>query len=305
MKVLIAGGTGLLGTALTKSLSADNHETFILTRRIPKHANQFQWDGTTTTGWGHLINEVDAVVNLTGFGVEHWPWTKRQKQKFIDSRVIPGRALVSAVQNAARRPRVFLQVSGINRYGLRGAGIADESTPPAGDFLAQITVKWEDVTKPLEELGVRRVITRNAVVLARRGGLFPLMALPVRLFFGGKFGDGKQATPWIHLADHTNAMRFLLDNENARGPYNLISPQPASNAEFMHMIAKILHRPYWFHIPAFLLRIPLGEMSVLLTEGRYAQPKRLIESGFQFRFGNLEDAMEDLLIRKIPDKSGM
>jgi hypothetical protein len=111
--------------------------------------------------------------------------------------------------------------------------------------------------------------------------------------------------PWIHATDHTNAMRFLLENENASGPYNLIAPVPVSNAEFMRTVAETLHRPYWFHIPAFLLRIPLGEMSVLLTEGRYAQPKRLIELGFQFRFGNLEHAMEDLLIRKIPVKSGI
>ena len=304
MKVLIAGGAGFIGTGLTKSLVSDNHEVLILTRHTPQRPNQFQWDGTTTTGWGHLVNEVDAVVNLTGFGLEHWPWTKRQKQKFIDSRVIPGRALVSAIQNASRRPRVLLQASGINYYGLRGTVIADESTPPADDFLAQIPVKSEAATQPVEELGVRRVITRNAVVLARRGGLFPLLALSTRLFFGGKFGDGKQAMPWIHATDHTNAIRFLLENENASGPYNLIAPVPVSNAEFMRTVAETLHRPYWFHVPAFLLRIPLGEMSVLLIEGRSAHPKRLIELGFQFRFGNLEHAMEDLLIRKIPVKSG-
>lgn len=297
MKVLIAGGTGFLGTALTRSLSGDKHETFILTRHSPKHSNEVQWDGKTTTGWGHIVNEVDAVVHLTGFGLEHWPWTKRQKQKFIDSRVLPGRALVSALQNASHCPRVFLQASGINYYGLHGPGIADESTHPADDFLAQIPVKSEATTQPVEELGVRRVITRNAVVLARRGGLFPLLALSTRLFFGGKFGDGKQAMPWIHARDHTNAMRFLLENENASGPYNLISPEPTSNAQFMSTLAKVLRRPYWFHIPAFLLRIPLGEMSVLLTAGRYAQPKRLIELGFQFRFGKLKDAMEDLLTR--------
>jgi uncharacterized protein len=305
MKVLIAGGAGFLGAALTKSLVSDNHEVLVLTRHTPRRPNQFQWDGVTTTGWGHLVNEVDAVVNLTGFGLEHWPWTKRQKQKFIDSRVFPGRALVSAIQNASGRPRVFLQASGINYYGLRGTDIADESTPPADDFLAQIPVKSEAATQPVEELGVRRVITRNAVVLARRGGLFPLLTLSTRLFFGGKFGDGKQAMPWIHATDHTNAIRFLLENENASGPYNLIAPVPVSNAEFMRTVAETLHCPYWFHIPAFLLRIPLREMSVLLTEGRYAEPKRLIELGFQFRFGNLEHAMEDLLIRKIPVKSGM
>jgi hypothetical protein len=238
---------------------------------------------------------MDAVVNLTGFGLEHWPWTQKQKQKFIYSRVLPGLALASAIQNAARRPRVFLQTSGINRYGLRGETTADESTPPADDFLAQLTVKWEDATKLVEELGVRRVIVRNAVVLARNDGLFPLMALAPRLFLGGKFGDGNQAMPWIHIADQTRAMRFLLENENARGPFNLISPEPTSNAEFMQAVAKALHRPYWFHVPEILLRLVLGEMSVLLTEGRYSQPKRLIESGFRFQFGKLQDALEDLL----------
>ncbi|MGZ9163955.1 MAG: NAD-dependent epimerase/dehydratase family protein, partial [Anaerolineales bacterium] len=116
MKVLIAGGAGFLGTALTKSLINDHHEVLVLTRHTPKRPNQFQWDGATTSSWGHLIHEVDAVLNLTGVGLEHWPWTKRQKQKFIDSRVVPGRALVSAIQNASRRPKVFLQISGINHY---------------------------------------------------------------------------------------------------------------------------------------------------------------------------------------------
>jgi uncharacterized protein (TIGR01777 family) len=178
---------------------------------------------------------------------------------------------------------------------LRGEGRADESTPPAADFLAQLTVKWEEATKSVEELGVRRVIARNAVVLARNGGLFPLMALAPRFFFGGKFGDGKQAMPWIHIVDQTKAMRFLLENENAQGPFNLISPEPGSNAEFMRAVARALRRPYWFHVPGFLLRLVLGEMSILLTEGRYSQPKRLIELGFRFQFGELEDAMEDLL----------
>jgi uncharacterized protein (TIGR01777 family) len=295
MKVLIAGGSGFLGTALKNSLLKANHDVFILTRRNSKDVHEIQWDGKTPSGWGRLINEMDAVVNLTGVGLEHWPWTKRQKQRFVDSRVLPGLALVSAIQNAARRPRVFLQTSGVNRYGLRGQAIADESTPPSVDFLGQLTVKMEEATAPVEELGVRRVIARSAVVLASHRGMFPLMSLAPRLFFGGKFGDGKQAMPWIHIEDQTNAMHFLLENEDARGPFNLISPEPTSSAEFMRIVCKVLHRPYWFHVPRFLLRLMLGEMSVLLTEGRYARPKRLIELGFRFRFGKLENAIEDLL----------
>ena len=304
MKVLIAGGSGFLGKALTNSLRRDNHEVITLTRRASRSSDQIQWDGKTTDGWGHIVNEVGAVVHLTGFGLEHWPWTQKLKQRFVDSRVLPGLALVSAIERASRRPKVFLQSSGVNRYGLRGVGIADETTPPGDDFLAQMTVPWETVTERLENLGVRRVVTRNAVVLDKNGGLLTLIALPVRLFFGGKFGNGKQALPWIHLVDYVNAVRFLLENENAQGPYNLISPTPTSNADFMRAVAKALRRPYWFHIPAFLLKLPLGEMSVLLTEGRYSQPKRLIELGFQFQFGELENAMEDLLVRTNTGQSG-
>ncbi len=295
MKVLIAGGSGFLGSALRASLAADRHDVFILTRQPPKRAGDVHWDGKTIDGWGKVINDMDAVVNLTGFGLEHWPWRRGQKQKFVDSRVLPGLALASAIESASRRPRVFLQTSGINRYGLRGDAVADESTPPGDDFLAQLTVQWEEATRSVEQLGVRRVIARNAVVLAHNDGLFPLMALAPRLFLGGRFGDGKQAMPWIHIVDQTRAMRFLLENENARGPFNLIAPQPTSNAEFMRAAAQTLHRPYWFHVPGFLLRLALGEMSVLLIEGRYSEPKRLIESGFQFRFGRLEEALHDLL----------
>ena len=304
MKVLIAGGSGFLGKALTSSLRRDNHEVIILTRRAAKSSGQLQWDGKTTNGWGHVVNEVDAVVHVAGFGLEHWPWTQTQKQKFMDSRTLPGLALVSAIERASRRPKVFLQSSGVNRYGLRGVGIADETTLPGDDFLAQMTIPWEAVTEPLENLGVRRIVTRNAVVLDKTDGLFTLIVLPVRLFFGGKFGSGKQAMPWIHLVDYVNAVRFLLENENAQGPYNLISPTPTSNAEFMRAIARALRRPYWFHIPGFLLKLALGEMSVLLTEGRYSQPKRLIELGFQFQFGELENAMEDLLVRTHTGQSG-
>jgi uncharacterized protein len=295
MNVLIAGGSGFLGTALTKSLERDNHKAFILTRRRSGNPNHIQWDGKTTEGWAHIVNEMDAVINLTGYGLEHWPWTKSQKRKFLDSRVLPGLVLASAIKTASRHPRVFLQTSGVNRYGLRGEGLADESTPPADDFLAQITVPWEDATQPVEELGVRRVIVRNAVVLAKRGGLFPLMALPAQLFFGGRFGDGIQAMPWIHLVDQIGAIRFLLENEAARGPFNLIAPTPTSNADFMRAIAKQLRRPYWFHIPSFLLRIPLGEMSILLTEGRYSQPRRLLELGYKFQYPKIEDALMDIL----------
>lgn len=295
MNILIAGGSGFLGRALVSRLSQSRHRVFILTRQAPKSENQIQWDAKTLGGWVSRLEEMDAVIHLTGYGLEHWPWTQRQKQRFIASRVIPGLVLAEAFEKSARRPGIFLQTSGINRYGLRGEGMADEATPPADDFLAQLTVQWEDATKRIEELGVRRIITRNAVILASRGGLFPLMALPVRLFFGGNYGDGKQAMPWLHIQDYVRAIQFLIENEQARGAFNMISPQPTSSEEFVRAIAKTLRRPFWFHIPKKLLQFVMGEMNVSLTEGRYAQPKRLLELGFQFQFGNLEPALQDLL----------
>lgn len=294
MKVLIAGGTGFLGSALMKLLNSAGHQVWILTRRRSKHPNEIEWDGKTMGVWADRISDMDAVVNLTGFGLEHWPWTRSQKQKFLDSRVLPGHALVTAINLAKQRPGVFLQISGINYYGARGDEVADEDTPAADDYLAKLAVEWESAVRPIEELGVRFLVARSAVVLDSSGGLFPLMALPVRLCVGGPFGKGTQGVPWIHLADHTGAIRFLLENKDLHGVFNLISPTPISNADFMLAIAKVLHRPYWFRAPALLLKVVLGEMSTLILEGRYTRPKRLLEYGYQFRFPEFDLALKDI-----------
>jgi uncharacterized protein (TIGR01777 family) len=295
MKVLIAGGTGFLGRSLAASLRADGHDTVILTRRRPSAAFQLQWDGHTTCGWDHVVNEVDAVVHLTGYGLAHWPWSDRRKRRFADSCVLPAQALVSAIEKASRRPRVFLHHSGINYYGLRGDTVADESTPPAADFLARLNIEAENASRSCENFGIRQIIVRSAVVLANGEGLFPLMALSVRLFFGGRFGGGGQSFNWIHIVDHIRAMRFLLENKAARGAYNLIAPPPTTLDDFMRTMARTLHRPYWFHLPTFLLRMTMGEMSILLTEGRFVRSKRLLEAGFHFPYGGLEETMKDLL----------
>jgi uncharacterized protein (TIGR01777 family) len=295
MKVLISGGTGFLGRNLSHSLIHDGHQVYILTRgdHVPAGAQAVQWDARTTTGWGRLVNEMDVVIHLAGKSLSSWPWTTSKKQAFHDSRVLSGLAFVDAIQKATHRPSIFIQQSGINYYGLQG-DMADESTPPANDFLAQVTVKWEGATQPLEEMGVRRVVLRSAVVLGKGEGLMPLMALPVQLFVGGPFGSGKQAMPWIHIKDWVAAVRHLIENEKAKGAYNLIAPMPASNAEFNRILAEVLHRPYWFSVPAFLMRNLLGEMNVLILEGRSARPKRLIESGYQFQFSAAREAFLDL-----------
>ncbi len=295
MNIMIAGGSGFLGSALAKSFLADGHKVFILTRgsRSMNGAQTVTWDARTTNGWGHLVNEMDAIIHLAGKTLASWPWTAAKKQDFHDSRVIPGLTLVEAIRRADRRPDIFIQQSGINYYGLRGDP-ADETTPPGDDFLAQLAVQFEDATKPVEELGVRWIATRSAVVLDKKTGLLPLMALPVKLFFGGPMGDGKFALPWIHIQDWVNAVRHLIADENARGGYNLIAPVPTSNAEFNKALANALHRPYWFPMPAFLMRTFLGEMSVLILEGRFSQPKRLTESGFRYQFPGPREALADL-----------
>lgn len=296
MNILIAGGSGFLGTALTKSFVDDGHKVFILTRSTKKikDVESIRWDAKTTNGWAHRINEMDVVIHLTGKSLSTFPWTRATKQSFLDSRLIPGSLLASAIQTADKRPSIFVQASGINYYGLSGS-LADESKPPADDFLAQLVAQAEATTKSVEELGIRRIVTRSAVVLDKKASLFRLMTLPIKLFFGGPFGSGKQAMPWIHIQDWVGAIRYLIANENARGAYNLIAPAQTSNAEFNKTLAEVLHRPYWFPYPEFLMRNILGEMSVLILDGRFSQPKRLIESGFTFQFQSLKEALEDLV----------
>ncbi len=294
MQVLIAGGSGFLGSLLSRDLEEAGHHVRILTRRTPRHPGEIYWDGSVTGAWTEAINEAEAVINLTGYSLAHWPWTPSRKKRFYDSRLLPGQILTAAIQSARHRPKVFLQASGVNHYGLKG-DVADEATPAAQDFLAQLTVAWEASTAEIERLGVRRVILRQAVVLARRGGFLPFMALPVRLFLGGPLGDGKQAVPWIHIQDYLKAVQFLLARSEARGVFNLISPSQTSNAEFVEAIARTIHRPNWLRTPAIFLKVVLGEMNVLVTEGRGCIPTRLLDIGFEFRHPEIGEALQNLL----------
>ncbi len=296
MRVLIAGGSGFLGRALSRSLLEDGHEVWVLTRRLPSTGDlpegvrALVWDGRSCAEWAEAVNEVEAVVNLSGASIGRWPWSAQRKQQLRTSRLWSGQALVEAVQRARRRPAVFLQASGINHYGTRGDA-ATESTPPGTDFLARLTCEWEASTSAVEALGVRRAVIRLAVVLAAEGGMLPLMALPVRFFLGGPLGSGRQSMPWIHLADAVGAMRFLLENPLARGPFNLVAPEIVSNTEFLRTLARVLGRPFWLPLPSWPLRLVLGEMSLLLLEGRPARPQHLLELGYRFRFARLEEAL--------------
>jgi uncharacterized protein (TIGR01777 family) len=300
MNILIAGGTGLIGKQLTQSLISDGHTVVLLSRsadRLPQvqGIEAVTWDGKTTNGWAELINQVDAVVNLAGENIGSFPWTENQKKKFRDSRVSAGNALSKAVEDSSKRPTVFIQASAVGFYGPRGEEEVDESASPGRDFSSKLCIDWEDSSRKIEDLGVRRVIIRTGIVLAKKGGILEQMSLPVKLFVGGRMGDGEQGIPWIHIEDEVNAIIYLVGNTSARGVFNLSAPAPVSNAEFTKKIASVLHRPFWFHAPKKAIKLALGEMSTLLLNGQFIVPRKLLNLGFNFKFISIEKALDDLL----------
>lgn len=299
MNVMIAGGSGLIGTALTQSLVADNHKVWILTRnpkrlRLPANVQALAWDGRTTEMWLETFARMDAVVNLTGATIGQWPWSETRKKIILDSRVFAGQAMTIAFQKTSRRPPVYLQVSGVGYYASGGTAPVDEMSPAGSDFLARLAINAEAASQLVDSMGVRRVIVRSGLALARQGGVLPLLALPSMFFVGGPMGNGRQGMSWIHLQDHVRAMRFLLENDRARGPFNLCAPNPVSNADFVRRLCSVLGRPYWLPAPAWALRLALGEMSSLLLDGQYAIPQKLVNLGFSFQFQSITDAFRDL-----------
>lgn len=300
MKVIIAGGTGLIGKALSESLVEDGHEVIVLSRSaeppagfLPK-ARFVKWDGKTSVGWAHLVNETDALVNLAGANLSAGRWTTKQKEILLSSRVNASKAFVQAIKQADNPPAVLIQASGIGFYGAENLNLLDENTPPGRDFLAGISQEWEASTQAVETLGVRRVLLRSGVVLSKKGGALWLMVLPFRLFVGGPLGKGDQWLSWVHIEDEVRAIRFLIENSAAFGPFN-ISAQSITNREFARSVGKVMRRPAFIHIPAFMLRLGLGEMSTMVLDGQRASAKKLTDLGFHFHYEDIESALKDLL----------
>lgn len=302
MHVLITGGTGLIGSALAKSLIDSKCEVTILTRSPDRQLSfasegvRFErWDGETETSWGHLVTEVDAIVNLAGAGIADGRWTRDRKEQIRESRVKAGHALVSAIRNAEAVPKVVIQSSAVGYYGPGDDQIVTEEASPGTDFLAGVCVDWESSTESVESMGVRRVVIRTGVVLSALGGALPRMTLPFRLFAGGPLGNGKQYFPWIHIDDEVAAIRFLLENEDASGPFNLAAPNPPTNKEFVRYIGKAMGRPSLLPTPSLALRTLFGEMSTVLLDGQRAVPTRLQEAGYEFSYPDPVAALRDLL----------
>jgi uncharacterized protein (TIGR01777 family) len=309
MRVVITGGSGLIGRAVAAALAAQGHEVIVLSRHpadparlsgLPAGVRAAGWDGLTAAGWGDLLGRDSAVLNLAGEGIAAGRWNAARKRRIRVSRIDAGRAVLEAVRRAAaagRAPAAVLQASGIGYYGDRGDEEVGEGHPPGpgDDFLAEVSVAWEASTAEVEALGVRQVVLRTGIVLDRRGGALPKMLPPFRLGIGGPLGSGRQWFPWIHMADEAGAILFLLANAAARGPFNLCAPRPVTQRDFARALGRQLHRPAALPVPAPLLRLALGEMAGALLRSQHALPRRLQAAGYVFRFPELPGALADLL----------
>jgi uncharacterized protein (TIGR01777 family) len=266
---------------------------------LPAGARAVWWDAASADGWWEEADGARAIVNLAGENLASWPWTEERKRRILESRLKSTRAVVAALERVREGggalPEVLLQGSGIDYYGPRGDEEVNDDDPPGDDFLARVVVAWEAASAPAEALGVRRVLLRTAMVLARGGGALPKLALPFKLFAGGPIGSGRQWVPWIHLRDEVRAIRFLLERREAAGPFNLAAPEPVRNRELARAVGRALHRPSVFPAPAFAVRAILGEMADVLLHGRRAVPARLRELGFEWEYPGLQRALEGLL----------
>jgi uncharacterized protein len=301
MRILIAGGTGLIGRALCQSFLSQGNEVVVLTRGadptdLPAGVEAVQWNAKTADGWGERVPQMDAIINLAGANIGARPWTNERKRQIRESRQNAGHAIVEAMRQAEKRPPVVLQIAGVGYYGTRqGDRPLDEQSALGDDYLSGVAGDWEKAIRPVESLGVRLAILRTGVVLSPDEGVIKPFVLQNRLFAGGPLGSGKQWMSWIHEQDLVRVFHFLLENPEASGVFNVTSPNPVTNATFGRTFSQVMKRPYWLPAPAFALKAVLGEMSTLVLEGQRAVPARLLSMGFKFEFGELRRALEDLL----------
>ncbi|TDB86976.1 TIGR01777 family protein [Actinomadura sp. KC216] len=295
MRVTITGSSGLIGSALVRSLRGDGHEVTRLIRREPSRADEARWspaDGCVEAG---SLEGADAVVHLAGAGIGDRPWTKAYKRKIRDSRVHGTRTIAEAIAAADRRPPVLVCGSAIGYYGDTGGQEADEKSPAGRGFLAALVRDWEAAAAPAGEAGVRVVHPRSGIVLAREGGMLGTTLPLFRLGLGGRLGDGVQWTSWISIRDHVAALRFLIDHEIA-GPVNLTAPNPVTNDAYTRALGRALHRPTRLTVPKAALRAALrgfADEGPLISQR--VLPRRLQEAGFRFAHEDVDAALRDLL----------
>jgi len=299
--VAIAGANGFIGSALAASLVRDGIKVMALVRdtaqaaeRLPG-ATLFAWDATKGSPPEAAFEGVDVVVNLIGESVAG-RWTEARRKRIRDSRVVGTRALVDGLRGLASKPRLLISASGTGVYGDRGDQILTESTEAGKGFLAELARDWEAEANRAAEMGLRVVLLRNGVVLAKHGGILRKLLPPFRLGIGGRVGSGTQWLPWIHLDDEIGLIRHAIAHEGVTGAVNAVAPEPVTNAEFSRALGEALRRPVAMVAPAFALRLALGTMAdeVLLASQR-VMPVRTLATGFNFRHPLLRGALDEVL----------
>jgi uncharacterized protein (TIGR01777 family) len=298
MKITVSGASGLIGSALVPALREDGHEVVKLVRRDTRIAGEVRWDPARHELDPAHLDDVDAVVHLSGANVGGRRWSDSYKRTILNSRVDTTQTIAAAMAAASPRPRVLLSSSGINFYGETGDRTIDESAPAGTGFLAEVCLAWEEATRAAEDSGARVVNLRTSPVLSPRGGLLGPVVLLFKFGLGGRLGSGQQYMPWISLRDQIDAMRFLLTADDVRGPVNLTAPEPVTNAEFTRELAKALHRPAVLPVPRFALRIATGDFAdEAILAGVRALPTVLLEHGYTFHDPDLPSALRWALRR--------
>ncbi|MEU5684500.1 TIGR01777 family oxidoreductase [Streptomyces venezuelae] len=294
-RVAVAGASGLIGTALTRSLAADGHEVVRLVRRAPRGGDEVRWDpkeGYVDTAG---LAGCTAVVNLAGAGIGDHRWTDAYKRELRDSRVLGTRALAAAVASLDEPPRVFVNSSAIGYYGDTGLRAVDESAPAGHGFLPELCVEWEDSVAAARDAGIRTVLARNGLVIGREGGAWGRMFPLFKAGLGGRLGNGRQYWSYIALHDEVAALRHLIATETLSGPFNLTAPDPLTNREITAAMGRVLRRPALLPAPAPALRLVLGEMAGDVLGSQRVLPTRLLDSGFSFAYPGIDEAIRAAL----------
>ncbi|MBY0148204.1 TIGR01777 family oxidoreductase [Neobacillus niacini] len=300
MRIVIAGGSGFIGRKLTELLHAQGHSVVILTREAKKSDGNIAYVQWLSEGSSPEkdIGYADAFINLAGVSINEGRWSRMHQKQIYDSRMTATDELLRIISLLPEKPAVLVNASAIGIYPASETSIYTEnSTERANDFLGKTVSDWENKAKQVEEQSVRAVFMRFGVVLGNEGGALPLMALPYRLFVGGKVGSGEQWVSWVHVTDVVRAILYVLNNDTLRGPVNVTSPSPLQMNDFGKTIGAVLHRPHWMPVPSLAMKMVLGQKSALVLEGQHVVPQVLQQVGFEFMFPTLHSALEDLFLR--------
>jgi uncharacterized protein (TIGR01777 family) len=302
-RIIITGATGLIGQHLFKKLSDRKHEIIILSTDTTKSRQLFP-DAFEHIDWNELLTDrsfkslknIYAVIHLAGASISGKRWGNKYKETILNSRVSSTRKLLTAIKQYAEKPEVFISSSAVGYYGSSLTCEFDESSAAGNGFLADVCKQWEVEASKAAELNMRYVAIRTGIVLAKDGGALPKMILPYKLCIGGPIGSGEQWMSWIHIDDLTNIYIEALENPELTGALNATSPYPVIMNDFSNILGKVLKRPAFFRVPSFILKTLLGEASSIILEGQKVLPLKLKTGNFHFRFSNLENAVNDLLL---------